>query len=64
MLVKESLSAQIYQQLRRNLMAGRYEPGQKLKLRDLAEQLVSYPPTRDTFCIKKSHQIRAGMRML
>jgi hypothetical protein len=26
--------------------------------------LVPYPPTRDTFCIKKSHQIRAGMRTL
>ena len=48
MLFKESLSAQVYQQLRRNLMAGRYEPGQKLKLRDLAEQLgISVTPVRE-----------------
>jgi DNA-binding GntR family transcriptional regulator len=47
-LVKESLSTQIYQQLRRNLMAGRYEPGQKLKLRDLADQLgISVTPVRE-----------------
>jgi hypothetical protein len=26
--------------------------------------LVPYQPTLDTFCIKKSHQIRAGMRTL
>ena len=48
MLVRESLSAQTYQQLRRDLMAGRYEPGQKLKLRDLAEQLgISVTPVRE-----------------
>jgi DNA-binding GntR family transcriptional regulator len=48
MLVKDSLSAQAYQQLRRSFMAGRYEPGQKLKLRDLAEQLgISVTPVRE-----------------
>lgn len=48
MLIRESLSAQIYQQLRRNFMAGRYAPGQKLKLRDLAEQLgISVTPVRE-----------------
>ena len=38
LLVKEGLGAQVYQHLRHDLMAGRYEPGQKLKLRDLADQ--------------------------
>ena len=48
MVVTESLGAQVYQQLRRDLMAGRYEPGEKLKLRDLAEQLgISVTPVRE-----------------
>jgi DNA-binding GntR family transcriptional regulator len=38
-VVKEALAAQIYQHLRHDLMAGRYEPGQKLKLRELADKL-------------------------
>ena len=40
MLVKEGLGAQVYQHLRHDLMIGRYEPGQKLKLRDLANDLL------------------------
>ena len=48
MLVKNNLGAQIYQQLRQELMAGRYEPGQKLKLRELADRLgVSVTPVRE-----------------
>jgi hypothetical protein len=39
LLVKEGLGAQVYQHLRHDLMVGRYEPGQKLKLRDLAGTL-------------------------
>jgi DNA-binding GntR family transcriptional regulator len=47
-VVTESLGAQVYRQLRCDLMAGRYEPGQKLKLRDLAEQLgISVTPIRE-----------------
>ena len=48
MLIKEGLGAQVYQHLRHDLMAGRYEPGQKLKLRDLADQLgTSVTPVRE-----------------
>jgi DNA-binding GntR family transcriptional regulator len=48
LLVTKNLGAQIYQQLRHEVMAGLYEPGQKLKLRDLAERLgVSVTPVRE-----------------
>lgn len=48
LLVKEGLGAQVYQHLRHDLMVGRYEPGQKLKLRDLAETLgTSVTPVRE-----------------
>jgi DNA-binding GntR family transcriptional regulator len=48
LLVTQNLGAQIYQRLRHDLMAGCYEPGQKLKLRDLAERLgVSVTPVRE-----------------
>lgn len=48
MLVTANLAAQIYQKLRQELMAGRYVPGQKLKLRDLADELgVSVTPVRE-----------------
>jgi DNA-binding GntR family transcriptional regulator len=47
-LVKEGLAAQIYQHIRRDLMAGRYEPGQKLKLRELSDELgTSVTPVRE-----------------
>jgi DNA-binding GntR family transcriptional regulator len=48
LLIKEGLGAQVYQHLRHDLMAGRYQPGQKLKLRDLADQLgTSVTPVRE-----------------
>ncbi|HEY5301520.1 MAG TPA: GntR family transcriptional regulator [Acetobacteraceae bacterium] len=48
MLVKQSLSFQAYQHLKDDLMAGRYEPGKKLKLRELADRLgVSVTPVRE-----------------
>jgi DNA-binding GntR family transcriptional regulator len=48
LLVKEGLGAQVYQHLRHDLMAGRYEPGQKLKLRDIAVGLgTSVTPVRE-----------------
>lgn len=48
MLVKEGLAAQAYQRLSHDLMAGRYEPGQKLKLRDIAAGLgISVTPVRE-----------------
>ncbi len=48
MLVKQSLGFQAYRHLKDDLMAGRYEPGQKLKLRELADRLgVSVTPVRE-----------------
>lgn len=48
MLIREGLGAQAYQSLCSDLMAGRYEPGQKLKLRELADRLgVSVTPVRE-----------------
>ena len=47
-LIREGLGAQAYQSLCDDLMAGRYEPGQKLKLRELADRLgVSVTPVRE-----------------
>jgi len=58
LLVKEGLGAQIYQQLRHGLMAGRYEPGQKLKLRDLADRLgTSVTPVREALARLVSDQV-------
>ena len=57
MLVTANLSVQIYQQLRHDLMIGRYEPGQKLKLRDLAATLgVSVTPVREALARLVSEQ--------
>ena len=45
--VEESVTAQVHGRLRRALMASRYRPGEKLKLRTLAEELgVSAMPVR------------------
>lgn len=58
MLVREGLVPQIYQHLRHDLMAGRYEPGQKLKLRDLAESLgTSVTPVREALARLVSDQV-------
>lgn len=58
MLVREGLAPQIYQHLRHDLMAGRYEPGQKLKLRDLAESLgTSVTPVREALARLVSDQV-------
>ena len=58
MLVKEGLGAQAYQHLRHDLMIGRYEPGQKLKLRDLAETLgTSVTPVREALARLISDQV-------
>jgi DNA-binding GntR family transcriptional regulator len=57
-LVREGLAAQIYQHIRRDLMAGRYEPGQKLKLRDLADRLgTSVTPVREALARLTSDQV-------
>ena len=58
MLVKEGLAAQIYQDLRKDLMGGRYEPGQKLKLRNLADELgTSVTPVREALARLASDQV-------
>jgi DNA-binding GntR family transcriptional regulator len=47
-LSRDSLSTKAYQRLRRDLMEGRFQPGQKLKLRDLARELGTSPtPVRE-----------------
>lgn len=47
-LVREMLHEQIFSRLKRNLMIGRFAPGQKLPLRGLAESLgTSLMPVRD-----------------
>jgi DNA-binding GntR family transcriptional regulator len=57
-LVKEGLAAQVYQHLRQDLMAGRYEPGQKLKLRDIADALgTSVTPVREALARLVSDQV-------
>lgn len=58
MLVKEGLGPQIYQHLRQELMAGCYEPGQKLKLRELADRLgTSVTPVREALARLVSDQV-------
>jgi DNA-binding GntR family transcriptional regulator len=58
LLVKEGLSAQICQGLRDELMAGAYEPGQKLKLRDLAARVgASVTPVREALARLVSDQV-------
>jgi DNA-binding GntR family transcriptional regulator len=57
MLNRTNLAAQIYAQLHHELMAGRYEPGQKLKLRDIADRLrVSVTPVREALARLVSDQ--------
>lgn len=47
-LARESLSNQAYFRLRRDIMSGRFLPGEKLKLRDIAAELgVSPTPVRE-----------------
>ncbi|MDJ0390804.1 GntR family transcriptional regulator [Roseomonas sp. E05] len=47
-ITTESVGAKVYQRLRLDLMRSRFRPGEKLKLRDLAQELgVSSTPVRD-----------------
>jgi DNA-binding GntR family transcriptional regulator len=56
-LNRANLGAQAYEQLRADLMAGCYEPGQKLKLRDIAGTLgVSVTPVREALARLVSDQ--------
>lgn len=44
----ESLAMQAYRHFRRQLMAGRYKPGQKIKLKEVSEELgISATPIRE-----------------
>ena len=57
MLDRTNYAAQIYRQLRHELMAGLYEPGQKLKLRDIADRAgVSVTPVREALARLVSDQ--------
>jgi DNA-binding GntR family transcriptional regulator len=57
LLNRANYAAQIYRQLRHELMAGQYEPGQKLKLRDIADRAgVSVTPVREALARLVSDQ--------
>ncbi|WP_176559862.1 GntR family transcriptional regulator [Teichococcus rhizosphaerae] len=47
-ITAESIGAKVYQRLRTDMMRSRFRPGEKLKLRDLAQEMgVSATPVRD-----------------
>ncbi len=56
-LARESLNGQAYARLCRDLKAGRFAPGEKLKLRDLAQQMgISPTPVREALARLISEQ--------
>ncbi len=56
-LVRESLNAQAYQRISLDLKSGRYRPGEKLKLRVLAQELgISVTPVREAMARLISEQ--------
>lgn len=56
-LPRDSLNAQAYNRLCRDLKAGRFAPGEKLKLRDLAAQMgISPTPVREALARLISEQ--------
>jgi len=47
-LTKDSLSAQAHRYLRQALMSGRFQPGEKIKLKEISEELgISQTPVRE-----------------
>lgn len=47
-LTKDSLSAQVYRYLRQALMRGRFQPGEKIKLKEISDELgISPTPVRE-----------------
>lgn len=56
-LTRESLNGQAYARLCRDLKAGRFAPGEKLKLRDLAQEMgISPTPVREALARLISEQ--------
>lgn len=56
-LTRESLNGQAYARLRHDLKAGRFAPGEKLKLRDLAHEMgISPTPVREALARLISEQ--------
>lgn len=56
-LTRESLNGQAYERLCRDLKAGRFAPGEKLKLRDLAHEMgISPTPVREALARLISEQ--------
>lgn len=56
-LIRESLNGQAYARLCRDLKAGRFAPGEKLKLRDLAAEMgISPTPVREALARLISEQ--------
>ncbi len=57
-LQTESLALQAYGHFRRALMNGQYVPGQKVKLKEVADELgISQTPIREALCMLVSEQI-------
>lgn len=57
LLTRDSLNAQAYNRLCRDLKAGRFAPGEKLKLRDLAAEMgISPTPVREALARLISEQ--------
>jgi len=51
-IVRTSLTGQVYRTLRDRLMSGRFQPGERIKIRDLATQLgVSETPVREAMLL-------------
>ena len=47
-LTKDSLSAQVHRYLRQALMRGRFQPGEKIKLKEISDELgISATPVRE-----------------
>jgi len=56
-LARKSLNGQAYERLCRDLKAGRFGPGEKLKLRDLAQEMgISPTPVREALARLISEQ--------
>ena len=60
---RDTLQDQVYRQIREALMSGRFQPGQKLTIRGLAEALGSSPmPVRAVDTMTASLMLRASSR--
>lgn len=67
-IVRSSLSRQVYRSLRDKLMSGHFQPGERIKIHDLAEQLgVSETPVREAILLLANDgaiEMKAGYHFL